>query len=74
MCTGLPVPPELGDDLAAWDQWLAARLTASELATKPFTPLPVLGVPGWWLANEDPAFYDDATVFRPPRSQTSPAT
>ena len=63
-----PVPPELGDNVAAWDQWLAARLTANELATKPFTPLPVLGVPGWWPANEDPVFYDDATVFRPPRS------
>ncbi len=69
-----PVPTGLGDDVAAWDRWLAARLTASELATKPFTPMPVLGVPGWWPANEDPAFYDDATVFRPPRSQTAPAT
>lgn len=29
--------------------------------------LPVLGVPGWWLPNEDPAFYDDARVFRPAR-------
>lgn len=36
-------------------------------ARKPFCPLPVLGVPGWWPANEDPAFYDDAAVFRPPR-------
>lgn len=69
-----PVPSELGDDVAAWDRWLAARLTACELATKPFTPLPVLGVPGWWPANEDPAFYDDATVFRPPRTPTTPAT
>jgi hypothetical protein len=43
-----PVPQGLGDDLAAWDAWLAARLTAGDLAAKPFTPLPVLGVPGWW--------------------------
>ena len=69
-----PVPPELGDDVAAWDRWLAARLTAAELATKPFTPLPVLGVPGWWLANQDPAFYDDAAVFRPPRTAFAPTT
>ena len=62
-----PVPTELGSDLTAWDAWLAARLTAIELATKPFTPLPVLGVPGWWPANQDPAFYDDASVFRPAR-------
>lgn len=63
-----PVPLGLGDDPAAWDAWLAARLSAAELATKPFTPLPVLGVPGWWPANEDTAFYADAGVFRPPRS------
>ncbi|HEU0203430.1 MAG TPA: DUF3025 domain-containing protein [Burkholderiaceae bacterium] len=28
-------------------------------------PLPVLGIPGWWPANEDPRFYADAQVFRP---------
>lgn len=63
-----PVPLALGDDLAAWDGWLAAHLTVAELAIKPFTPLPVLGVPGWWPANQDPAFYGDATVFRPHRT------
>ena len=62
-----PVPLELGDDEVAWDRWLAARLTAEQLASKPFTPLPVLGVPGWWPANLDPAFYDDVHVFRPMR-------
>ena len=70
----VPVPTELGGDVAAWDQWLAARLTATELATKPFTPLPVLGVPGWWPANQDPAFYDDASVFRPPRPVSATTT
>lgn len=62
-----PVPSALGDDWSAWDGWLAARLTAPVLAAKPFTPLPVLGVPGWWPANADPAFYDDVHVFRPMR-------
>ncbi|MEW6707225.1 MAG: DUF3025 domain-containing protein [Pseudomonadota bacterium] len=33
---------------------------------KPFWPLPVLGVPGWWPGNAAVAFYGDATVFRPP--------
>ena len=28
-------------------------------------PLPLLGVPGWWAANADPAFYEDRRVFRP---------
>lgn len=27
-------------------------------------PLPVLGLPGWCADNEDPGFYDDASVFR----------
>jgi len=53
-----------------WDDWLAGHLDAGWLASKPFTPLPVLGVPGWWRANEAPAFYDDARVFRPPRPAT----
>lgn len=70
----VPVPAALGADVVAWDRWLAARLTAAELASKPFTPLPVLGVPGWWPANQDPAFYDDASVFRPPRNATAHPT
>jgi hypothetical protein len=47
------------------DAWLAGHLTAEALAAKPFTPLPVLGVPGWWPANENFSFYDDSLVFRP---------
>jgi hypothetical protein len=65
-----PVPAPLGDDLVAWDGWLAERLSAPLLAAKPFTPLPVLGVPGWWAANNDPAYYADAGVFRPARMDT----
>ena len=49
------------------DAWVAPDLSAAKLATKPFAHLPVLGVPGWWAANEDPAFYADASVFRQPR-------
>ncbi len=51
----------------ATDAWLAGHLTPARLAAKPFVPLPVLGVPGWWPANEAPAFYDDPRVFRPAR-------
>ncbi|MFN4359228.1 MAG: DUF3025 domain-containing protein [Hylemonella sp.] len=50
------------------DVWLAGALVPERLARKPFQPLPVLGVPGWWPANETPAFYDDAQVFRPRRA------
>lgn len=59
--------PPPGAGLAALDAWLAADLQPDALARKPFVPLPVLGVPGWWPANAEPAFYQDATVFRPSR-------
>lgn len=51
--------------LDALDHWAAGDLSAAKLAAKPFVPLPVLGVPGWWAKNEDFSFYDDAQVFRP---------
>jgi len=44
-----------------------APFSADRLAAKPFAVLPVLGVPGWWSANEAPAFYADPAVFRPAR-------
>ena len=53
---------------ASLDGWLAADLQPEKLACKPFSPLPILGVPGWWPANADPAFYADAQVFRPRRA------
>jgi hypothetical protein len=40
-------------------------LTPELLASKPHLPLPVLGVPGWWAANEEPGYYEDIQVFRP---------
>lgn len=49
------------------DAWLAAELSAEQLATKPFAHLPVLGVPGWWADNEGQDFYADSSVFRAPR-------
>jgi hypothetical protein len=52
------------DSIAGLDAWVAADLSPDKLATKPFAPLPVLGVPGWWLENEDFSFYDDSLVFR----------
>lgn len=57
-------PLAAGDDP---DAWLAAQCTAQSLAAKPFTPLPVLGIPGWWEANQNFSFYEDSTVFRPAR-------
>lgn len=56
------------DSIAEADACLAARCTAQALAAKPFTPLPVLGVPGWWPGNQNFSFYDDSLVFRPPKT------
>jgi Protein of unknown function (DUF3025) len=56
------------DSGADADAWLATQCTAQALAGKPFTPLPVLGVPGWWAGNENFSFYDDSLVFRPRRT------
>lgn len=53
--------------IAAADAWLAGQLTVDRLADKPFTPLPVLGVPDWWPENQNFSFYDDSAVFRPRR-------
>jgi hypothetical protein len=60
------VPSEL--PLAEWDAWLAQDLKPEKLATKPFLPTPVLGIPAWWPANETPDFYADTQVFRPPKA------
>jgi len=47
---------------------LADMLARAELRGRSsFAPLPVLGIPHWWPANADAAFYDDTTVFRPGR-------
>lgn len=57
----------IANSISELDAWIAADLSAEKLATKPFAPMPVLGVPGWWTDNEDPRFYDDDKVFRQPR-------
>jgi hypothetical protein len=51
---------------AELDALVAGRIGETGLDRRGFTPLPVLGVPGWW-DGQDACFYGDATVFRPPR-------
>jgi hypothetical protein len=46
--------------------FLIAPKLSSTLRTSDFSPLPVLGIPGWW-ENQDEAFYADQSVFRPKR-------
>jgi hypothetical protein len=54
-------------DEAALDAWLVQDLQPAKLATKPYEPLPVLGVPGWCAENAERAYYEDTKVFRPKR-------
>jgi len=37
-------------------------------SSRDLVPLPVLGLPGWWAGNADPAFYRDAQMFRAGRA------
>lgn len=53
------------NSIAFLDTWVAGDISAQKLAQKPFVPLPVLGVPGWWAENEKLSFYEDILVFRP---------
>jgi hypothetical protein len=72
-CTGhawiVAAPPEYfewpRDRQDAWlDRAVAASLAEGPLDARRYAPLPVLGVPGFWPANTDPAFYADGHVFR----------
>jgi hypothetical protein len=57
------------EDRRAWiDMQVAGQLCTEGLSTAAFTPLQVLGVPGWW-PGQDEAFYLDETVFRPKRAE-----
>lgn len=55
----VPVPASADADAAA-----ARFVERADLAPRLLEHLPVLGIPGWWPANEDPRFYDDPNVFR----------
>lgn len=67
-----PVAPTCGagdapEKIADIDRWISAELQLDVMRTKPFTPLPLLGIPGWCRENDALSFYDDPAVFRPRR-------
>lgn len=70
----LPLPAHTAID--ALDAWMAERIERGELlaADEHRLPLPILGVPGWFAANETEACYDDIDVFRPLRVRPSAGT
>ncbi len=53
------------------DARLAAYLEQDMLfdRPRPLLPLPLLGIPDWWPANDDPAFYQNRDYFRPRRNR-----
>jgi Protein of unknown function (DUF3025) len=57
-------PPSTIDTSQEIDAQIAALLHSEHLATKPYAPLPVMGIPGWCMDNADAAFYEDTSVFR----------
>ncbi|HYP70583.1 MAG TPA: DUF3025 domain-containing protein [Variovorax sp.] len=62
----LVLPPGQPSDASTDFEPLAATpaLSGEWLAGKPFTPLPVMGIPGWSPESENFSFYDDSEVFR----------
>jgi hypothetical protein len=57
------IPP---DEQRGWIDSAVAQGISEGLSTADFTPLPVLGVPGWWQ-DQHAEFYADVIVFRPKR-------
>jgi hypothetical protein len=56
------MPPER----RAWIDTVIALQLRQELDTACYTPVPILGVPGW-TEGQDAEYYADKTVFRPKR-------
>ncbi len=58
------------DQLGFIDREVAKKMLDQQVLSEPacLSPLPLAGVPGWWLKaeQESDGFYDDLQVFRPP--------
>jgi hypothetical protein len=59
--------------LAELDRLLAMHIWNRERFRRgrELSPLPVLGVPGWWSGNDGEEFYDDTAYFQPGRRQAA---
>ena len=69
---GREASPEKQDSLEIFLSWLdreaSCMISAAEFGKQSLTPLPILGIPGWWPANEHAEFYNDSNVFRRKRT------
>ncbi len=59
----------LAQQLKHLDSHLAQHLaeTVHDSNNRDFAPVPLLGVPGWSVQNEDAEYYDNTAYFRPGR-------
>jgi hypothetical protein len=60
----------LPNAVAAADGLASARV-ATITAPSSLAPVPVLGIPGWWVENESSAFYDNPDYFRTGRRRNA---
>lgn len=74
----MPVAPDffgqpLAEQRQQLDHALAQRLADDHWLATPreLWPLPLLGIPGWWPDNDNPAFYANTDYFRPSRRAKS---
>ncbi len=65
------------DVLQSLDRGLAQALAEGRMlgSTGSLSPLPLMGIPGWWAeAEQDAGFYADRQVFRPSAATQATAT
>ncbi|GHG67159.1 hypothetical protein GCM10010919_15650 [Alishewanella longhuensis] len=74
-CWFMPVPAGFGhwsltDTYTFLDEKLAQQIanTSLLLDNQQLTPLPLLGIPGWYAANSEHRFYSNVEYFRPKRT------
>lgn len=65
----------LSDQINFIDSELSQRLSDEVAYQNPadLSPFPILGLPGWYPQNQDEAFYDNSSYFRPKKSIESRA-
>ena len=67
------IPLPITTTLAQLDDYLSEQIQSGESLNEQegSTPMPVLGLPGWFAENALPDCYNDASVFRPIRARIS---
>lgn len=53
------------EQMKSLDGLMSNRFSAGKISSKDLSPLPMLGVPGWWKDNENAIFYENKRYFRP---------